>query len=314
MFKEGTVNMKADIKVSEEIIRNRLSQMIINEMCKKKEFKIPIHLALGHESIAVAVSAVMEEDDRLVLTHRNIHYNLARNPCFKAEIDEYLLKSEGLAGGRLGAMNLANERRGIVYTSSILGNNLSVAAGMALGKKVKEEDGIVIVVTGDGAMEEGAFYEGVTFLKTCNLNAIVIVENNEWSLATRIQERRCPIHLDRFASSLDVDYVLLTGNDVYAYITALKQARREAIERNAPVIIEVKLRTLGDWRLKTEEYPDGKFINYHAGASPSIEVSEWPLIREDDSDPVFVLSRYFEIGQLRNISCDMLNRLTGEIQ
>lgn len=107
--------------------------MIINEKIKIGNFNIPIHLALGHEAIAVAVDSIMEEDDQLVLSHRNIHYHLARTKLLKPELDEYLLKKDGVAAGQLGSMNLANEEKNIVYTSSILGNNLAVAAGIALG-------------------------------------------------------------------------------------------------------------------------------------------------------------------------------------
>lgn len=302
-----------DIRIAEEILRLRLSQMLINEKCKNKEFKIPIHLALGHEAIAVAVSAIMDHEDQLVLTHRNIHYNLARNRSLKAEIDEYLLKKEGLAGGRLGAMNLANKEAGIVYTSSILGNNLCVAAGLALGKKVKGEKGIIVVVTGDGAMEEGAFYESLTFLKTYDLRAIIIVENNRWSLATQIHERRCNIHLDRFAASFDLNFTLLQGNDPYKYIETLSGLRSCVLEKPGPVIVEVKLRTLGDWRLKTEEYPEGKFINYHAGSAPAVRLTEWPLILENEDDPIFVLLKYLKQEQMESISRELLYSLKDEI-
>lgn len=306
--------MMTDTKIAEEIIRIRLSQMLINEKLKSKNFKIPIHLALGHEAIAVAVSTIMDKEDQLVLSHRNIHYNLARNKPLKAKIDEYLLKKEGLAGGRLGAMNLANKNAGIVYTSSILGNNLCVSTGLALGKKVKSEEGVVIVVTGDGAMEEGAFYESLEFLKTFNLSTIVIIENNGWSLATQIHERRCSIHLDRFASSLDVPYMMLDGNDVYQYIDQLRKARLHVLENKSPLIIEVKLTTLGYWWMKTEEHPDGKFINYHAGATPEVHISELPIIHKDGSDPLFVLSKHFEGEKINKISRDVLNRLKDEIQ
>src|SRR3989344_9143191 len=146
-------------EIAEQILRLRFNQMIINEKYKNKEFVIPIHLALGHEAIAVCVDTIMEDCDQFVLSHRNIHYNLAREKNLKCEIDEFLLKKEGLAKGQLGSMNLTNEKKGIMYASSILGNNLSVAAGLAFGKKVKKESGVVIVVTGDGAIEEGSFYE-----------------------------------------------------------------------------------------------------------------------------------------------------------
>ncbi len=306
--------MNKDHRIAAEVLRLRYSQMLVNEKCKAKEFKIPVHLALGHEAIAVAVSAIMKEGDQLALSHRNIHYNLARSESLKAEIDEYLLKDEGLAGGRLGAMNLANPCKGIIYTSSILGNNLCVSAGLALGKKIKSEEGIVIVVTGDGAMEEGAFYEAVQFLKTFNLSALVIVENNGWSLATQIHERRCPIHLDKFGASLDVPYVLLDGNDAYYYISKLMEARSWVLENKSPVIVEVKLTTLGYWRMKTDDCPEGKFINYHAGAAPEVHLSKVPVLREDDNDPIFVLSKSLNIEELNRIAGNVLNRLQDEIR
>ena len=303
-----------DITIAERILRLRLAQMLINEKCKNKEFKIPIHLALGHEAIAVAVDAIMSDEDELLLSHRNVHYNLARAKSLKPILDEYYLDSDGLAGGQLGSMNLANRDRGIIYTSSILGNNLCVASGVAMGKKAKQEDGVVIVITGDGAMEEGAFYESLMFMKTFNLRSIIIVENNGWSLGTQIHERRCRIHLDRLTSSMNMRTLFVGGNDPYQYIKILTDARLYTIEENNPMIIEVSLNTLGDWCLETEEFPDGKSINYHAGAAPTVDVEEGPVIRDDDSDPVFTLSKYFEMDQIKKMAKNVLKQLENELR
>ena len=144
--------------ISKNLLMVRMAQMMINEMYKQKQFKVPIHLALGHEAIAVAVDHVAQTYDKLVLTHRNVHYNLAREKRLQPEIDEYLLNTNGLAEGTLGSMNLANSKKGVLYTSSILGNNLSVAVGIALANSVKKLNAATFVVTGDGAMEEGIFY------------------------------------------------------------------------------------------------------------------------------------------------------------
>src|SRR3989344_6120066 len=191
---------KPDINIAKEVLRLRFSQMMVNEKYKAGLFKIPIHLAIGHEAIAVAVSSIMEKNDKLVCSHRNIHYNLARAGALKPILDEYLLKKEGLAGAKLGSMNLANASKNIVYTSSILGNNLPVAAGLALAEKVKG-GGVVMVETGDGAIEEGSFYESMLFMKSHALPVLVIVENNGWSLATEISERRAEVNLSKFAET-----------------------------------------------------------------------------------------------------------------
>ena len=298
---------KKDIKIAEGILMIRLSQMVINEKIKKGEFKIPIHLALGHEAIAVAIDSIMENNDQLALNHRNIHYNLARTKLLKPEIDEYSLKKEGLAKGRLGSMNLANEGKNIVYTSSILGNNFPVASGLALGQKVKGVRGVVLVVGGDGSMEEGSFYESLVFLKSNGLSSLVIVENNRWSLATEIKERRSDIDLQKFGESLGIKYQKLTGNDPYDYIEKLTVLRKEALDNKTPVLVEVELTTLGGW------YSNGRFINYHAGAAPEVNLSDWPLIESSDKDSVFVLQKYFQQDFLKKMSEEILKKINQEI-
>ena len=67
-----------DSDLAHDIIKVRVAQMMVNEFYKDGKFKIPIHLAFGHETIAVAVDRIMEDEDKLLLSHRNIAYNLAR--------------------------------------------------------------------------------------------------------------------------------------------------------------------------------------------------------------------------------------------
>jgi len=293
-------------KIAGEILRVRLSQMVINEKCKNNEFKIPIHLAMGHEAAAVAVVQAMGEDDLLALSHRNIHYNLARSGKLKPELDEYLLKKEGMAGGRLGSMNLADPANGLVYTSSILGNNFPVAAGIALGQKIKAKENAVFVVGGDGSMEEGSFYESLVFSKSNRLKCIVIVENNTWSLATRIEERRCQIDLEKFADSLRIAYLKLSGNNVYEYIEKIKNLRQDVILSEEPALVEIEISTLGGW------HKEGRFINYHAGAAPEVSLSAGALIENSAGDPVFALEKHFSKPELQEMEKDLLEKIKKE--
>ena len=103
------MNTNYDKKIAKAILRLRLSQMIVNEDYKEGKFKIPIHLAFGHEAIAVAVNNIMKEEDRIILTHRNIAYNLARLGTLKPILHEYYLKPSGIMSGKKGSMNLINQ-------------------------------------------------------------------------------------------------------------------------------------------------------------------------------------------------------------
>lgn len=301
-------------KIAKEILRLRLAQMIINEEYKNGKFKIPIHLAFGHESIAVAVSDIMKSQDKLVLTHRNVAYNLAREKSIIPILDEYFLKPTGLMGGKMGSMNLINPQKGIVYSSSILGNNFSVGSGMALSQKMQNTNGITIILGGDGSMEEGSFYESLIMCKTLGLSVLIIIENNEWSMSTKINERRIPINLSKLLESLQIKYVKLSGNDPFTYIKELGDLREYSLREKTPVCIEVMVTTLGDWRMKTPEYPDGKFINYHAGPAPSIELNNWPIsLRENEEDPVFILAKYFDKEKMASLSRMVKEELGKEI-
>lgn len=304
-------------KLIDALIRTRLSQVLINEEYKKGIFKIPVHLSFGHEAIAVAVSETLQGDDKLLLSHRNMSYNLVRSGNLRAVLDEYYLNNTGLAKGRLGSMNLMNREKNIIYSSSILANNFSVAAGVAMAEKLKNKGGFTIVLGGDGSMEEGSFYESLVMMKSLELPALVIIENNEWSLGTHVSERRKPIYLQQLCSAVDIEYLRLEGNDTDDYIMALAALRKKIIAGNDPVCVEVILKTLGDRRNPpTPEYPEGKYINYHAGPSPTVDVNGNlynVILRESSDDPVFVLCEKIGMEKLGTITKEIMAQLKSEL-
>ena len=309
------VNDENNRKIAYDVLKLRLAQIIVNEKYKAGKFKIPIHLALGHEAIAVAVNYVMEPNDLLLLSHRNIAYNLARLGSLKPIIDEYFLKPTGIMNGKMGSMNLINPKKGIVYSSSILGNNFAVAVGISMAQKIRKQNGLTIVLGGDGAIEEGSFHESLLMSKSLQSSILFIIENNEWSMSTCIYERRHSINLEKLTSAYDIKYEKLVGNDPYNYIENLTKLKKQALEDQTPICVEVAVTTLGDWKLKTPEFPDGKFVNYHAGPTPSIKIEDWPKpIKNSDEDPMYVLNKYYDQLELQKMSEIVRNDLEEELK
>ncbi len=290
-------------EIAYDIIKIRISQMMINQFYKDKQFNVPIHLAFGHEAIAVSIDRIMEETDKLLLSHRNIAFNLARGKNLQKILNEYYSKKDGQCSGKLGSMNLMNLQKGIIYTSSILGNNFSVAIGVALAQKIKSEKGITIVLGGDGSMEEGSFHESLLMAKSLKLPCFIIIENNEWSMATRISERRCDVDLEKFSSAYGIKYVKFSGNNPIKYIENLKMLRNYAISNSEPVCIEFDVATLGDWIMKHDDYPNGKFINYHAGPAPEVDLETCPaVIKTSEEDPVYALKQIIDESEIIKMS------------
>lgn len=269
--------------LAREVLQLRAWQHQVNESLKAKALGLAVHMAFGHEAIAVAVSHMLEDSDRLVLSHRNIAYNLARAGDLRPLYDEYKGLPSGLGGGRMGTMNLANPARGVAYTSSILGNNFCVACGLALGFKLKHQAGLVTVLTGDGAMEEGTFYESLDIAQSKGLRVLFIVENNQCAMSSTIPERRCAIKIDRLCQAFGVSYDLLTGNLVFDYAARLQELRRRIMETSVPVCIEVDLLNLYRHAGATPGFPGDPMI---------IDLKNGLVVREDKYDPVYVLKQH----------------------
>ena len=129
----------------------------------EKKSDLPIHLAIGHENLSSVVSLVKNQYDNFVLTHRNIHFNFALSDQSDYEkiINETLLEKESINAGNYGCMTMRNSRKGIIYTSSILANNISVGLGIAstnfkngdLTDKIRIDD-----VINDNKKKSGHFF------------------------------------------------------------------------------------------------------------------------------------------------------------
>jgi len=262
-------------------------QLQIERDVRSKKFKIPVHLAMGHEAIAVAIASVSEGADSIFLTHRNIHFQIALGASLQQIRDEYLLEPTGLGNGKMGSMNLTSPHLGNLYTSNILGNTLAVATGAALACNLRSENQVIWAITGDGAIEEGVFYESILIAAALNLPILFVVENNEWSLASSISERRKPIKLSALANAMGVDFLELEGNNVFHYAEQLNSARDKVVSRKTPMIIQVNLTTLGGYFVK-EANSKKRYVNYHSG-SFNFEVDDSLIIEKTSNDPVFVL-------------------------
>lgn len=301
--------------IAEDIIRVRLGQLLVNEEHKAGKLKIPVHLAFGHETIAVAVDHVLKNEDKLVLTHRNIAYHLARLKKLRPILREYFLDSTGIMCGKLGSMNVINPACGVIYTSSILGNNFPVSIGLATAEKIFKKSGIVCVLGGDGSIEEGSFYESLLMSKAIGIGLLFIIENNEWSLGTHITERRRPIDLKKLVEAVGGLYSLLEGNDFNKYAQTLLDIREDVL-RGAVWCVEVCVKTLGDKHLPpSHEFPKGKHINYHAGPATAISIAtHFPLsvLQEDVCDPIFVLCQKLGKETVKKLSQEVMQALRQE--
>ena len=268
-------NLYKDSEIK-DLILLRYWQHQINEILKKGslDYPIPVHLGIGHEALALSVVNSLIKDDVLTLTHRNCTYNLACSKSLKKELDFYNLKSNQFKS-QMGSMNLAMKNTNILYSSSILGNNIGVGIGIAFNRKLSGKKGYVYVLTGDGAIEEGIFWESILLAKTHKLKILIIIENNNFSLGSSIKERRCEINLKKISEGLSIPFMKTSGNNYLLLKDKIKSCRGNI--ENGPVLLEVDLCT----------------FNQHAGPTPGwstdpkiIDIKNGLIINNSDMDPI----------------------------
>ena len=61
-------------KILSLVKKSRSFQIKLNNKMLKKNFYVPIHLALGHEFVSSLVKLFFKKNDILILPHRNIHF------------------------------------------------------------------------------------------------------------------------------------------------------------------------------------------------------------------------------------------------
>ena len=277
--------------IAYSLIDLRYKQLIINELLKKNLFKIPIHLAIGHEALPIALAQYLTKDDLLCLTHRNAHFNLYQDDNFDNILNYYLLDERFLP---MGSMNLAPPNSKYLYTSSILGNNFSIACGLALNKIINKLNGIIFAISGDGAIEEGSFWEAIIFGKSNNLPIVFIIENNDFSMASTINERRCQIDILGISNSLGISYQKINGSDFSELSTGFKNLK-------FPSVIEINLKTFSN----------------HAGPTPGwssdpkqLDINKNFYVEGDIMDPIFSLKKNIGNSKFNDLLNIIKNKYT----
>ncbi len=218
------------------------------------------HTYVGQEAIAVGVCAHLRTEDAVFSTHRGHGHALAKGVSAEQLIAELYGRATGCSRGRGGSMHLFAPEVGMMGTSGIVGACILQAAGAGYSFKLMKSAGVAVAFFGDGAVNNGAFHEGLNLASIWKLPVLFVCENNEF--ATEIPFRYAagnPTVASRAASygmpGLDLD-----GNDVLAIHAAAADAVQRARQGGGPTLLECRTyRTrahaegMGDFTYRTRE-------------------------------------------------------------
>jgi len=216
-------------RVEEEIARVYPSDKI----------KSPVHLSIGQEAVSVGVCATLRPDDIVFGTYRSHALYLAKGGDLRRMIAELYGKLHGCGKGKAGSMHLVDVRAGVMGTSAVVGTTIPHAVGYAYALRQRREDRVVVAFFGDGASEEGVFWESLNFAALKRLPMIFVCENNLYAIHTPLSMRQPPGSIADRVRPFGLAAERIEDNDV----SAIHERTREALSllrdgRSGPIFLE----------------------------------------------------------------------------
>ena len=178
-----------ELKLFRNMYRIRAVEEEIAKLYPEGKMRCPTHLSIGQEAVPAAFAECVRKDDFAVSTHRGHAHYLAKGGSLKAMMAEIYGKAAGCAKGKGGSMHLIDLAVNFMGTSAIVGNSIPIGVGLGLSAQLKKTKQISCVFLGDGAIEEGAFYEAANFAAVRKLPILFICENNFYSVYSPLSVR-----------------------------------------------------------------------------------------------------------------------------
>lgn len=190
----------------------RVEERLASEY-QKQNMRCPMHLCIGQEAVAAAVSQCLSVKDEVFSGHRAHGHYLAKGGSLTSLVAEMYGLPSGCSKGRGGSMHLTDLQVGFVASTPIVGGTIPVATGAAWAASLKGEDKIVAVYFGDGCFEEGVIHESLNFAALHKLPIVFICENNNYSVYTKLQTRQPQRTIASVARAHGIESASGDGND-----------------------------------------------------------------------------------------------------
>jgi pyruvate dehydrogenase E1 component alpha subunit len=256
------------------------------------------HLYTGMEAVAVGVCMTLDPADNITSTHRGHGHLLAKGGDPRRMFAELLGKESGYNKGKGGSMHIVDMSLGILGANGVVGGGLGIATGAALSAKLLGERRLSVAFFGDGALNEGLFYEVANMASLWKLPIVYVMENNHYGEYTPPSKSTAGSGPAR-AEAMNIPAVSVDGNDVLAVYRAATWATEHVRAGHGPAFVECKT-----YRWRGHHMGDqGDTYGYRTQA----EIEEWmkncPIER---SRKVLTGQNIVEAGTLQQID--------GEVQ
>ncbi|MBZ5543966.1 MAG: thiamine pyrophosphate-dependent dehydrogenase E1 component subunit alpha [Acidobacteriia bacterium] len=241
-----------------------------------------VYSGLGQEAISVGSAYALEPQDFISPVIRNAGAMIIRGFRPRDLFLQYMGRRDGPTGGRDANTHFGDLARGVVAPISMLGETVSVAAGIALAAKIKKEKRVAVAYVGDGATSTGPFHEGMNLAAVQKLPLLIVGENNGWAYSTPVEKQMAVGSMAERAKAYGIRAVTVDGNDVLAVYQATRAATGRMRKGGGPEMVEcLTMRMKGH-----AEHDDARYV-------PPKVFEKWRK-----RDPILLFEKYLAAKKL----------------
>jgi len=245
------------LSLYEKMYLIRSAENEIKENYFDDEMKTPMHMSMGEEAIVVGACSALDKKDQIFGTFRSHGIYLAKTGETDGFFAEFYGKESGACKGKGGSMHLINPEYGFMGTSAIVSGIIPTAVGCAFANKIQKNGKVVIVFLGDGATEEGDFWESINIASLMKLDIVFLCEDNGLAVYTDKSSRKGYKSISEIVSKFDIKVIGSKSTDVDIIYELMSDCVNDIRQNGGPYFAHMEYYRYLDHVGTTEDFGSG---------------------------------------------------------
>ncbi|MFN5872223.1 MAG: pyruvate dehydrogenase (acetyl-transferring) E1 component subunit alpha [Aphanizomenon sp.] len=248
-FNHATVQITKEegLGLYEDMTLGRLFEDKCAEMYYRGKMFGFVHLYNGQEAVCSGIikGAMRPGEDFVSSTYRDHVHALSAGVPAREVMAELFGKATGCSKGRGGSMHMFSAEHRLLGGYAFVAEGIPVAAGAAFQSKYRREvlgdknaDQVTACFFGDGAANNGQFFETLNMAALWKLPILFVVENNKWAIGMAHERATSQPEIYKKASVFNMVGVEVDGMDVLAVRQVAQEAVARARAGEGPTLIE----------------------------------------------------------------------------
>ncbi|MEQ9551494.1 MAG: pyruvate dehydrogenase (acetyl-transferring) E1 component subunit alpha [Coleofasciculus sp. G3-WIS-01] len=243
---DGQITRDEGLLLYEDMVLGRLFEDKCAEMYYRGKMFGFVHLYNGQEAVSTGVIRAMRQGyDYVCSTYRDHVHALSAGVPAREVMAELFGKATGCSKGRGGSMHMFSQPHHLLGGFAFVAEGIPVATGAAFTAKYHRDalgdpnaDQVTACFFGDGACNNGQFFECLNMAALWKLPIIYVVENNKWAIGMAHERATSQPEIYKKASVFGMPGIEVDGMDVLAVHSVAQEAVARARAGEGPTLIE----------------------------------------------------------------------------